>query len=194
MYQKNPIREFTINRRRLPHWQSPAAVYFVTARCIQRKTLSDDEKDVVANAVKHLDGKKYNLLGCVVMPDHLHLIIQPLEVDGASTGVGKASSGTGRASVSLAQNKKNIPLVKDRESFYNLSEIMHGIKSFSAHEINKKMGTRGSVFQPENFDRIIRDENEYYEKINYLANNPVKSGLVEHPHDYRWLFYANRDG
>ncbi len=69
---------------------------------------------------------------------------------------------------------------------------MHGIKSFSAHEINKQMGTRGSIFQPENFDRIIRDENEYYEKINYLANNPVKSGLVEHPHDYKWLFYVNR--
>ena len=140
---------------------------------------------------------------------NLHLIIQPLEVNRTSldigkeksstracsgTGAGKANPGTGRASVSLAlaQNKEKIPLVKDRESFYNLSEIMHGIKNFSAHEINKKMGTKGGVFQPENFDRIIRDENEYYEKVNCLVNNPVKSGLVEHPHDYRWLFYADR--
>jgi hypothetical protein len=26
----NPIKEFTITRRHLPHWQSPNAVYFVT--------------------------------------------------------------------------------------------------------------------------------------------------------------------
>mgnify|MGYP001574027296 CR=1 FL=1 len=163
---KNPIDKFTLTRRHLPHWQAPCSVYFVTTRCIEGKTLSGIEKDIVENTIRYLNGRRYNLFAYVIMPDHFHLIIQPLEV--------------GRTRVSL---------VDDQEKYYNLSEIMHSIKSFSAHEINKKIRIIGSTFQHENFDRIIRNEDELYEKMNYIINNPVKAGLIENPNDYKWLFY-----
>ncbi|RKY86894.1 hypothetical protein DRQ09_05410 [candidate division KSB1 bacterium] len=45
------------------------------------------------------------------------------------------------------------------------------------------------IWQHENFDRIIRNEEEFFEKMNYILNNPVKSGLVDKPGKYKWLYY-----
>jgi len=43
------------------------------------------------------------------------------------------------------------------------------------------------VWLDESFDRIIRDEKELLEKMNYIATNPIKTGLVEKPENYKWL-------
>lgn len=49
-------------------------------------------------------------------------------------------------------------------------------------------GQRGSVWLDESYDRIIRDEVEWLEKLAYIVSNPVKAGLAERPEDYRWLY------
>ena len=69
-----------------------------------------------------------------------------------------------------------------------LSKIMHSIKSFAAHEINKAANRKGKLWQDENFDRAIRNENEFLEKLNYIANNPIKANLAERYGDYKWLY------
>ena len=56
-----------------------------------------------------------------------------------------------------------------------LSKIMHSIKSFTAHEINKMLNRMGKVWQDESHDRVIRSEDEFLEKINYIANNTIKA-------------------
>jgi len=72
---------------------------------------------------------------------------------------------------------------------YDLSRITKGIKGASARQLNLKRGTSGSIWQDESFDRIIRDQNELNEKLNYMLNNPVKRGLTESPWDYHgWYF------
>lgn len=51
---------------------------------MEGKTLSPSQRDIVLKAIKYLDGKKYLLYAAVVMPDHFHLVIQPVEKgDGA---------------------------------------------------------------------------------------------------------------
>ena len=64
---------------------------------------------------------------------------------------------------------------------------MHSIKSFTAHEMNKMLNRKGKVGQDENYDRVIRDEDEFLEKINYIANNPIKADLANGYEDYKWL-------
>ncbi len=71
---------------------------------------------------------------------------------------------------------------------YDLGEILHSVKSFSAQKISQQRGRRGSIWQDERYDRIVRDEAEFLEKWNYIRNNPVKSGLVGSPEDYFWLY------
>ena len=69
-----------------------------------------------------------------------------------------------------------------------LSKIMHSIKSFTAHQINKASNRKGKLWQDENFDRAIRDEEEFLEKINYIANNPIKANLANKYEEYKWLY------
>ena len=78
------------------------------------------------------------------------------------------------------------PRMRDAASWYDLGEIMQGIKGTSARMINRVLGTAGSVWQRESFDRIVRDEVEFREKWAYIADNPVKRGLASATGEYRW--------
>jgi hypothetical protein len=45
----------------------------------------------------------------------------------------------------------------------------------------------GSSWSDERFDHIIRHAEELEEKLQYIRQNPVTGGFVDHPDDYRWL-------
>jgi hypothetical protein len=74
---------------------------------------------------------------------------------------------------------------------YDLGEIIHSAKSFSVHQINRQRGSRGSIWQDERFDRIVRDEVEFLEKWQYIMNNPLKQELAQSWEDYPWLYIKN---
>jgi len=71
---------------------------------------------------------------------------------------------------------------------YSLSNILKGIKGVSARKINITRNSKGSIWKSESYDRIIRDENDLFEKLNYMLNNPLKRGLIDNPYDYNGLF------
>jgi putative transposase len=70
-----------------------------------------------------------------------------------------------------------------------LSSVMKGIKGVSAHKVNALLGTRGQVWQDESYDRLLRDEQEYMQKLHYTLKNPLKKGLCADPMDYPGMFY-----
>jgi putative transposase len=74
-----PVGEFQKDKRYLPHWQTPGGYYFTGSNTHHRRFLSDQERDIIFAAIKFLDSRKYDLLAAVVMPDHFHLIIHPIE-------------------------------------------------------------------------------------------------------------------
>ena len=86
----------------------------------------------------------------------------------------------------------HVHIVLTPKAEYSLSNIMKGIKGVSAHKINVKRKTSGSIWQDESFDRIIRDEDELNEKIAYMFHNPLKKGLTEDPWSYHGWYYAER--
>ena len=65
---------------------------------------------------------------------------------------------------------------------------MQGIKSYSSHIIKKKLNIKENIWVDENYDRIVRDDKELSEKLNYIITNPVKAGIVIEPENYKWLF------
>ena len=71
---------------------------------------------------------------------------------------------------------------------YSLSKILQGIKGFSAWEINQARRTKGAIWQMESYDRIVRDQDEYLEKWQYIRLNPVKTGLCHSPEEYLFLW------
>ena len=66
-------------RRHLPHYQMSAGYYFITFSTHKKLPLQPMQKDCVFNAVCFFDGKKYELYAAVVLNDHVHLIINPIE-------------------------------------------------------------------------------------------------------------------
>jgi REP element-mobilizing transposase RayT len=95
------------------------------------------------------------------MPDHVHVLARPL------------AKGDG---------------------VWDLAELMHSVKSFSAHQIAKRRkdrrdaGPTSRIWQDERYDRWIRDDDEFAEKWQYIADNPVKEGLAATAEEYRWLY------
>jgi len=71
------VRENRQYRRDLPHFQNPGHLYFCTASTHERRTLSPEERDIVMNSIRYLDGKQYDLYAAVVMPDHFHIVVRP---------------------------------------------------------------------------------------------------------------------
>ncbi len=75
------------------------------------------------------------------------------------------------------------------EAYFLLSDVIHSVKSFTAHQIARRRRRAGPVWQDERFDRIIRDQAEWEEKLQYIANNPVKRGLCADYLDYPYFWY-----
>jgi REP element-mobilizing transposase RayT len=73
---------------------------------------------------------------------------------------------------------------------FSLEKIVHGWKSFTAHEINKREGRDGTLWRREYFDRFMRSPEQFDWTIAYVENNPVKARLAEKPED--WQFSSAR--
>ena len=79
------------------------------------------------------------------------------------------------------------PLEADTGEPFPLAEIMKGIKGVSARRINQLLGRKGTLWQDESFDRIMRAE-EFQWKRNYITANPIDAGLCTKPEEYIWLW------
>ena len=95
------------------------------------------------------------------MPDHVHLLLQPWP---------KGNHGN-----------RNVV-------FSPISELMHSIKSFSAHRINELEKKNGSLWEKEQFDRYVRSDRDLQEKYEYILHNPWHSGVAKQNQDYPWVW------
>jgi REP element-mobilizing transposase RayT len=78
--KNNTMSDFHIYHRDLPHWRQDGAVYFVTWRLhLKQAALSNQERDLVLDAIRHFDGERYAILIAVVMDDHVHVLVYPRE-------------------------------------------------------------------------------------------------------------------
>jgi REP element-mobilizing transposase RayT len=81
------------------------------------------------------------------------------------------------------------PSQKSPGAWYDLAEILKGIKGVSARRINQLLKTTGRVWQQESYDRIIRDDQELEEKLRYVWENPLKAGLTDNPETYEFFVH-----
>jgi len=67
-----------------------------------------------------------------------------------------------------------------------LADAVHHLKLSFA----KRLGT-GVFWQKRYYDRNLRSEREFKEKLRYLHRNPVKRGLVQEPQDWKWSSFRH---
>jgi putative DNA methylase len=106
---------------------------------------------LVRDSLYFNDGKLYHLIAYCVMPNHVHVLFQPKEIE--------------------ARPGHRSPL----------SRIMHSLKGYTGSEANAILGRSGMFWQGESYDHWVRDDEEIERIVAYIAANPVKAGLVEQP-------------
>jgi REP element-mobilizing transposase RayT len=68
-----------------------------------------------------------------------------------------------------------------------LSNILHSWKSYTAHEINRRLTTKLVPFwQRESYDHLIQNEVDLHQCCHYALMNPVKACLCAQPQDWPW--------
>jgi RecG-like helicase/REP element-mobilizing transposase RayT len=150
------------HHRNLPHFERPWAKYAITFATRNHRQLSEKARDIVLESIMRWKDRRYELYAACVMPDHAHLLIEPM--------------------VERAGNSGN-PV------FFSLPKILHSIKSFTATRINKIEKRTEAVWETESFDRVIRSESDLQEKFLYITRNPWDAGVAKPDRDYRWVWY-----
>jgi RecG-like helicase/REP element-mobilizing transposase RayT len=153
-------------KRHLPHFERPWAKYAITFATRKRRVLSPAARDIVLDCIRNWQTRRYELYAACIMPDHVHMLFEP----------------------AVKENGENGEAI-----FYSITEILHSIKSFTAHEINKAEKSKGEVWETESFDRIIRSERDLHEKFQYITRNPWDTGLVGQGQDYSWVWYVGME-
>ena len=73
-----------------------------------------------------------------------------------------------------------------------LTTIMKSIKGVTARKINRHRNKTGSIWLAESYDHIIRNQNEFYNTIQYISDNPQRAGLIKENEKYPFL-YLNKN-
>jgi RecG-like helicase/REP element-mobilizing transposase RayT len=154
------------SKRRLPHFEKPWAIYAVTIGTKKRRCLSPKARTIALEALRYFHNKRYELFAACVMPDHIHFLVQPWPKENDDAG--------------------NVV-------FWSLKDLLHSIKSYSVHAINKTERERGGVWEKERFNRYIRSDRDLIEKFNYILRNPWDSGVARQNEDYPWVWVQEDD-
>jgi RecG-like helicase/REP element-mobilizing transposase RayT len=156
------VSDVRYHRRHLPHFERPWAKYMITMSTRNHRVLSPEARDIILESILRWNDHRYALYAACVMPDHAHLLIEPMVEREGDKGDGM---------------------------FFSLSKILHTIKSFTANRVNKVESASGPVWETESFDRMIRSESDLQEKFQYIARNPWDAGVVKPGEDYPWVWW-----
>jgi putative transposase len=144
---------------------------------------------IVEDAILVGAGERYDLFAWCVMSNHVHVLLMPKyqeveEPESPLRRAGKPDLLSGQAEkTELSGCRAGKPDLLG----WDLPSALKGIKGYTARQINKLQGARGSVFwQDESYDHWARDEAEMLRIIQYIEDNPVKAGLCPQADDWSW--------
>lgn len=67
-----------------------------------------------------------------------------------------------------------------------LPKLTKSIKGVTGAKANRMLGRKGPFWQEESYDRVVRNEREFFNIWRYIEQNPVRAGLVREAGEYRW--------
>jgi len=193
------FRELKIrDRGRLPHWEMEGGIYFVTFR------LADSLPQSVLNFFK---AERENIIrtaqqmGRDLSPSE-HRRLAELFSDQIENHLDAGAGSCHLRQPQIAEMVANALRFFDDQRYrlfawcvmpnhvhvvmrplhnHHLGDILHSWKSFTAKEANRMLGLGGTFWEREYYDHLVRDEEEFYRIINYVADNPKQANLPDWP-------------
>jgi REP element-mobilizing transposase RayT len=158
----------------------PEMPYFVTFSLVEWMPLfrSFRYADIVVNSIRYcMDNKGLELFGYCVMYTHLHMIIR---------GVEKGPGPVLRDMKKFTSSEiiRSLYIYNDDENFYMI-EVFKKAAAFNSRNKYQKVWQDG--YHPE----IIYSNKFFFQKLNYIHQNPVRAGIVDLPEDYYYSSARN---
>jgi len=128
---------------------------------------------IVATAFHFYDNIRYDLFCYTIMSNHVHIVID----------LGRNLKGKNEAVGQFLQKlsyKGNLR--------YPLSSITFNWKRYTALQANKILHRKGSFWQHESYDHIVRDGEELKRIVHYVMQNPTKAGLTDSWDNWKWTY------
>jgi putative transposase len=142
--------------------------YYLTIVTHERNPILIQNIDLLRQSFRHSKSKyDYSIEAIVVMPDHFHLILTPKNV---------------------SDYPQIIRTIKQYFSKHCDAKYYEHIEQSKSRE---KEGY-SPIWQKKYYEHTIRDEKDFYEKLNYIYNNPIKHGYVEEVGDWKYSSYHYR--
>jgi len=206
-------------RRRLPHWDVPGAIYFVTACLVDsipaqglleldrlRQKLLDSPRPAnltpnqwKARQWKQTFARADDWLDCRASARHLEVpelaacVVESMcYFEGARYELYAyvvMPSHFHWVFRPLDAWVDGLPKTGKRRT--PRERIMHTLKLRTASECNKLRGQQGPFWQDESYDHCVFDIEELERIVEYVEQNPVKAGLVQTAD--QWPFSSVRD-
>ena len=156
---------------RLHRYYGAGYSHFITTSCYQRLPLlgSARNRDLFVHVLEQVRRRYYfELVGYVVMPEHVHLLISEPERGDPSLVMQAIKQGFARRL--LARLRKENP-----------------------RQLSLWTGPmeRGRIWQPRFYDFVVFSDKKRVEKLRYMHRNPVKRGLVLEPEQWAWSSYRH---
>jgi len=151
---------------KLRHIENTGAARFITFTCYKRhRYLSGpaSRKAFLDELGRLRTEHEVRVLGYVLMPEDVHLVLDPPEDTKLGILIGQMKARSAR--VILSQLQRNGGKVLERSD------------------------GRAAIWQRRCYDHNCRTSEIVVEKIRYCHNNPVKRGLVSEPGDWPWSSY-----
>ncbi len=184
-----PVR---IYRRRLPHWRQDGATYFVTSRLydslpehllaqldrLRQVFLETEPRD---DAFLHADREYYRKMAHYLGEEHGSCWLKDPRMQELVLGAFHHFDGTRYELGERAALPNHVHVLVRPLPGFELEDILHSWKSFTAKQINKHAGRTGPVWQKESYDRLVRDSLELQRTERYIRNNVLPPDQREQP-------------
>lgn len=73
----------------------------------------------------------------------------------------------------------------------SISGLVRAVHSLFARNCRATTPVQGRIWQRRFYDRVIRTESDWREKMQYLHGNPVRAGIVKVAAEYQWSSCAS---
>jgi len=139
---------------------------------------------MVEEELLYFHDERYSLHAWVVMPNHFHALVQPINNWTLAKIVATWKKYTAR---------RIKEYLRDADQVICVPGGWHGIETRGIIRrtdredcIRRNWQRSVPVWHHEFWDRYIRDEEHYWDTVEYIHNNPVKARLVKYPEEWKW--------
>lgn len=193
------------NRGRLPHWEKDSGLYFITfhladslpktvlAKIAERRRILEAAKtsgvpllpaqqaELADYSARRIEQYHDRGFGSCALADQ--------RIAGTMAAALRHHEGKHYRLIAWCIMPNHVHVVARLLPGAELATVLKSWKQFSAKNANRVLGRTGRFWQPEYYDRLIRDQQEYSRAIRYVLENPIKAGLKDWP----WVWSADTE-